>query len=49
MPYYIRHINMDAHHYVCVDVLSDYSWNLIPYYIHYKRKCIYQDVRTDIF
>jgi len=33
MPHYTHHRYKGTHHYVCVDVLSDCSYDSMPYYI----------------
>jgi hypothetical protein len=38
IPYYIPHMNMDAHPYVLVPVFVDYSCRCMPYYTHHKPK-----------
>jgi hypothetical protein len=32
MPYYTHHKYRGTHHYGCVDVLSDFSYDCMPYY-----------------
>jgi len=36
MPYYRRHMNMDAHRYVRADVVSEWSLYGTPFYTHHK-------------
>jgi len=48
MSYYIVHINMDAPLYVCVDVVSDWPFDGIPFYTYHKYKDVHPYVYVDV-
>jgi len=48
MLYYTLHMNMDAHHYVRVDVVSYFSCYLKPYYILHRYMGTHHYVCVDV-
>ena len=48
MTYYIYHMYMDVHRYVCVDVPSVYTVHGMTYYIHHKNTDVHQCVCVDV-
>ena len=48
MLYYILHSCKGDHHYVSVAVLSDCSFDWMPYYTHYSYKDYHKYVYIDV-
>ena len=44
----IKHKHTGVHHYVCIDVLSEWSYDWIPYYTHHKYKGVHHYVCVDV-